>query len=92
VPLGDPLVVDHQEGQDHHTHLDHPAEEAPEVEEERRAVEEEATASLGGNPPEEFNGERSKANAFMNHFNLYRLSNYDAEPMVVPMKHEQRCS
>jgi hypothetical protein len=41
---------------------------------------------LGGNPPEEFNGERSKANAFMNQFNLYRLSNYDAEPMVVPMK------
>jgi uncharacterized membrane protein YgcG len=41
---------------------------------------------LGGNPPEEFNGERSKANAFMNQFNLYRLSNYDAEQMVVPMK------
>jgi hypothetical protein len=41
---------------------------------------------LGGNPPEEFNGEHSKANAFMNQFNLYRLSNYDAEPMVVPMK------
>jgi hypothetical protein len=37
--------VDHQQGQDHHTHLDHPAEEAPEVEEERRAVEEEAMAS-----------------------------------------------
>jgi hypothetical protein len=44
VPQGDPLVVDHQEGQDHRTHLDHPAEEAPEVEEERRAVEEEAMA------------------------------------------------
>jgi hypothetical protein len=41
---------------------------------------------LGGNPPEEFIGERSKANAFMNQFNLYRLSNYDAEQMVVPMK------
>jgi hypothetical protein len=41
---------------------------------------------LGGNPPEEFNGKRSKANAFMNQFNLYRLSNYDAEQMVVPMK------
>jgi hypothetical protein len=41
---------------------------------------------LGGNPPKEFNGERSKANAFMNQFNLYRLSNYDAEQMVVPMK------
>jgi hypothetical protein len=41
---------------------------------------------LGGNPPEEFNGERSKANTFMNQFNLYRLSNYDAEQMVVPMK------
>jgi hypothetical protein len=41
---------------------------------------------LGGNPPGEFNGERSKANAFMNQFNLYRLSNYDAEQMVVPMK------
>jgi hypothetical protein len=41
---------------------------------------------LGGNPPEEFNGERSKANAFMNQFNIYRLSNYDAEQMVVPMK------
>jgi hypothetical protein len=37
--------VDHQEGQDHRTHLDHPAEEAPEVEEERQAVEEEAMAS-----------------------------------------------
>jgi hypothetical protein len=45
VPLGDPLVVDHQEGQDHRTHLDHPEEEVPEVEEEWRAVEEEATAS-----------------------------------------------
>jgi hypothetical protein len=43
-------------------------------------------SKLGGNPPEEFNGERSKANAFMNQFNLYQLSNYDAEPMVVPMK------
>jgi hypothetical protein len=41
---------------------------------------------LGGNPPEEFNGERSKANAFMNQFNLYQLSNYDAEQMVVLMK------
>jgi hypothetical protein len=41
---------------------------------------------LGGNPPEEFNGEHSKANAFMNQFNLYRLSNYDTEQMVVPMK------
>jgi hypothetical protein len=41
---------------------------------------------LGGNPPEEFNGERSKANTFMNQFNLYRLSNYNAEQMVVPMK------
>jgi hypothetical protein len=37
--------VDHQRGQDHHTHLDHPVEEAPAVEEERRAVEEEATAN-----------------------------------------------
>jgi hypothetical protein len=26
---------------------------------------------LGGNPPEEFDGECSKANAFMNQFNLY---------------------
>jgi hypothetical protein len=39
---------------------------------------------LGGNLPEEFDGERSKTNAFMNQFNLYRLSNYDAEAMVVP--------
>jgi hypothetical protein len=41
---------------------------------------------LGGNPPTEFSGERSLADEFMNEFNLYRLTNVDAEQMVNPMK------
>ena len=41
---------------------------------------------LGGNPPTEFNGDRSTADAFMNEFNLYRITNIDAEQMVNPMK------
>jgi hypothetical protein len=41
---------------------------------------------LGGNPPTEFNGDRSLADEFMNAFNLYRLMNVDTEQMLNPMK------
>jgi hypothetical protein len=41
---------------------------------------------LGGNPPTEFNGDRSLADEFMNAFNLYRLTKIDAEKMLNPMK------
>src|SRR6266404_4913004 len=41
---------------------------------------------LGGNPPSEFDGDRSKANTFRNQFNLYRITNIDAEQMTNPMK------
>jgi hypothetical protein len=41
---------------------------------------------LGGNPPTEFSGDRSLADEFMNEFNLYHLTNIDAEQMVNPMK------
>jgi hypothetical protein len=41
---------------------------------------------LGGNPPTEFNGDRSLADEFMNAFNLYRLTNIDTEQMLNPMK------
>lgn len=43
-------------------------------------------AKLGGNPPQEFNGDRSFANTFMNQFNIYRLTNMEAPQMRVPMK------
>jgi hypothetical protein len=42
---------------------------------------------LGGNPPDVFDGDRSMVNAFMNQFNLYRITNIDAEQMINPMKH-----
>ncbi len=41
---------------------------------------------LGGNPPSDFDGNRTLADAFINKFNLYRLSNIDAEQMMNPMK------
>ncbi len=41
---------------------------------------------LGGNPPSDFNGNRALADTFINEFNLYRLSNINAEQMVNPMK------
>ena len=41
---------------------------------------------MGGNPPSEFDGDRSKSVTFMNEFNLYRLANIDAEQMTNPMK------
>ncbi len=41
---------------------------------------------LGGNPPSDFDGNRALADAFINEFNLYRLSNIDAEQMMNPMK------
>ena len=44
------------------------------------------SARLGGNPPPEFNGDRSYANTFMNQFNIYRLANMEADQMRVPMK------
>ena len=44
-------------------------------------------AKLGGNPPPEFNGDRSQASTFMNQFNLYRLANMEAAQMRVLMKH-----
>ena len=42
---------------------------------------------LGGNPPSDFNGTHTLADAFINEFNLYHLSNIDTEQMVNPMKH-----
>ncbi len=42
---------------------------------------------LGGNPPSDFDGNCTLMDAFINEFNLYRLSNIDAEQMVNPMKH-----
>ncbi len=41
---------------------------------------------MGGNPPSDFDGNRALADAFINEFNLYRLSNIDAEQMINPMK------
>jgi hypothetical protein len=41
---------------------------------------------LGGNPPTEFMGDCSLADEFMNEFNLYHLTNVDAEQMLNPMK------
>ena len=41
---------------------------------------------LGGNPPPEFNGDRSQASTFMNQFNLYHLANMEVDQMRVPMK------
>ena len=41
---------------------------------------------LGGNPPPEFDSDRSYANHFMNKFNLCRLANMEAVQMRVPMK------
>ena len=43
-------------------------------------------AKLGGNPPPEFNGDRSQVSTFMNQFNLYRLANMEAAQMRIPMK------
>ena len=41
---------------------------------------------LSGNPPSEFNGNRTLADAFINEFNLYHIANIDAEQMTSPMK------
>jgi hypothetical protein len=41
---------------------------------------------LGGNPPDIFNGDRAMVDQFMNQFNLYRITNLDAEQMINPMK------
>ena len=41
---------------------------------------------LGGNPPRVFDGIRSKADTFMNEFNLYHLTNIGADQVDVPMK------
>ena len=41
---------------------------------------------LTGNPPSEFNGDRSKADTFMNEFDLYVLANIDTDTMASPMK------
>ncbi len=41
---------------------------------------------LGGNPPSDFDGNRALADAFINEFNLYCLSNINAEQMINPMK------
>ena len=41
---------------------------------------------LGGNPIRVFDGTRSKADAFMNEFNLYRLTNIGADQVDNPMK------
>ena len=43
-------------------------------------------AKLGGNPPPEFNGDRSQVSTFMNQFNLYQLANMEAAQMRVLMK------
>ena len=41
---------------------------------------------LGGNPPRIFDGTRSKADTFMNEFNLYHLTNIGADQVDNPMK------
>jgi len=41
---------------------------------------------LGGNPPSEFDGDCSKANTFRNQFDLYCITNINAEQMTNPMK------
>ncbi len=41
---------------------------------------------LGGNPPSNFNGNHTLVDAFINKFNLYHLSNINAEQMMNPMK------
>ena len=41
---------------------------------------------LGGNPPRVFDGTCSKANTFMNEFNLYHLTNIGADQVDIPMK------
>ncbi len=41
---------------------------------------------LGGNPPSEFDGDHSKANTFRNQFDLYHITNIDAEQITNPMK------
>jgi hypothetical protein len=41
---------------------------------------------LGGNPPDVFDGDRATVDSFMNQFNLYCITNIDAEQMVNPMK------
>ncbi|KAI9438930.1 hypothetical protein H4582DRAFT_2075530 [Lactarius indigo] len=41
---------------------------------------------LGGNPPSDFNGDYALADAFMNEFNLYRITNINTDQMVNPMK------
>ena len=41
---------------------------------------------LGGNPPRIFDGTRSKADTFMNEFNLYHLTNIGVDQVDNPMK------
>jgi hypothetical protein len=41
---------------------------------------------LGGNPPDVFDGDRVMVDGFMNQFNLYHITNIDAEQMTNPMK------
>src|SRR6266702_618128 len=41
---------------------------------------------LGGNPPSDFDGNRALVDTFINEFNLYCLSNIDAEQMMNLMK------
>jgi hypothetical protein len=43
-------------------------------------------SKLGGNPPDVFNGDRATVDGFMNQFNLYHITNIDAEQMINPMK------
>ena len=44
------------------------------------------SGKLGGNLPEIFNGDWSKADEFMNDFNLYRMTNLNADQIAIPMK------
>ena len=44
-------------------------------------------ASWGASPPAEFNGDCAQADAFLNEFNLYCITNIDMEQMINPMKH-----
>ena len=41
---------------------------------------------LGENPPVKFDNDHSKADTFMNEFNLYCLTNFDSEQVVNPLK------
>ena len=77
------ILAIHQTEEDpsHHRHLQ--KEVVGQVVVEAQEV---GNGKLMGNPPTEFNGDRSKADAFMSEFDLYVLANIDTDTMASPMK------